>query len=41
VLYALGLGTALVYTGEHYVTDLLAGLALALGVQAGARAFGA
>jgi membrane-associated phospholipid phosphatase len=40
-LYALGLGTALVYTGEHYVTDLLAGLALALGVQAGARAFGA
>jgi membrane-associated phospholipid phosphatase len=40
-LYALGLGTALVYTGEHYVTDLLAGLGLALGVQAGARAFGA
>jgi membrane-associated phospholipid phosphatase len=40
-LYALGLGTALVYTGEHYVTDLLAGLGLALGAQAGARAFGA
>jgi len=37
--YALALGTALVYTGEHYVTDLLAGLVLALGVQAGARAF--
>jgi membrane-associated phospholipid phosphatase len=27
--YALLLGAALVYTGEHYVTDLLAGLALA------------
>jgi hypothetical protein len=30
----LALGCALVYTGEHYVIDLLAGLALAAGVQA-------
>jgi membrane-associated phospholipid phosphatase len=30
--YALGLGFALVYLGEHYVTDELAGLALALAV---------
>jgi membrane-associated phospholipid phosphatase len=34
--YALSLGGALVYTGEHYVTDLLAGLALAVGVNAAA-----
>jgi membrane-associated phospholipid phosphatase len=33
--YALALGVALVYLGEHYVVDLLAGLALAELVQAG------
>jgi hypothetical protein len=27
--YACGLGVALVYLGEHYVADLIAGLALA------------
>jgi membrane-associated phospholipid phosphatase len=32
--YALGLGFVLVYLGEHYVGDLLAGLALALSVNA-------
>jgi membrane-associated phospholipid phosphatase len=32
--YALGLAFALVYLGEHYVGDLLAGLALALAVDA-------
>jgi membrane-associated phospholipid phosphatase len=32
--YALTLGTVLVYTGEHYVTDLAAGLLLALSVRA-------
>jgi membrane-associated phospholipid phosphatase len=32
--YALSLGFALVYLGEHYVVDLLAGLALAEGVRA-------
>jgi membrane-associated phospholipid phosphatase len=31
--YALVLGFALVYLGEHYVVDLLAGLGLALGVR--------
>jgi membrane-associated phospholipid phosphatase len=31
--YALALGFALVYLGEHYVVDLLAGLALAEGVR--------
>jgi membrane-associated phospholipid phosphatase len=31
--YALTLGFALVYLGEHYVVDLLAGLALAEGVR--------
>jgi membrane-associated phospholipid phosphatase len=31
--YALSLGFALVYLGEHYVVDLLAGLALALAVR--------
>jgi membrane-associated phospholipid phosphatase len=36
--YALTLGTALLYLGEHYVVDLLAGLGLALGVRAGAPA---
>jgi membrane-associated phospholipid phosphatase len=35
--YALALGFALVYLGEHYVTDLLAGAALAAGVAALAR----
>ena len=38
--YALGLGFALVYLGEHYVTDLLAGLLLAVAVQR-AEPFGA
>lgn len=32
--YAAALGLALVYLGEHYVIDLLAGAALALAVQA-------
>jgi membrane-associated phospholipid phosphatase len=32
--YALGLALALVYLGEHYVADLLAGLVLALSVNA-------
>jgi membrane-associated phospholipid phosphatase len=32
--YALSLGFALVYLGEHYVVDLMAGLALAEGVRA-------
>ena len=31
--YALALGFALVYLGEHYVVDLIAGLALAEGVR--------
>ena len=31
--YAAGLGFALVYTGEHYVIDLLLGAALALSIQ--------
>ena len=31
--YALGLGFALVYLGEHYVTDLIAGFALAEAVR--------
>ena len=30
--YALTLGFGLVYLGEHYVADLLAGLALAEGI---------
>jgi PAP2 superfamily len=36
--YALTLGVALVYLGEHYVVDLLAGLALAEGIRRGAPA---
>ncbi|CAB4879885.1 unannotated protein [freshwater metagenome] len=36
--YAGTLGVALVYLGEHYVTDLIAGLALAEGVRAAAPA---
>jgi membrane-associated phospholipid phosphatase len=36
--YAGVLGFALVYLGEHYVVDLLAGLALAEGIRAGAPA---
>jgi hypothetical protein len=36
--YTALLGTALVYLGEHYVIDLMAGLALAEGVRAGAPA---
>jgi membrane-associated phospholipid phosphatase len=39
--YALALGFALVYHGEHYVVDLLAGLALAEGVRRAARLVGA
>jgi membrane-associated phospholipid phosphatase len=31
--YAAALGFALVYLGEHYVTDLVAGFALAEGVR--------
>ena len=34
--YAVTLGFALVYLGEHYVIDLLAGLALTEGVRAAA-----
>jgi membrane-associated phospholipid phosphatase len=33
--YVATLGLALVYLGEHYVTDLAAGLALAAGIRAG------
>jgi membrane-associated phospholipid phosphatase len=33
--YAIGLGFALVYLGEHYVTDLLAGTALVALVRRG------
>jgi membrane-associated phospholipid phosphatase len=36
--YALTLGLALVYLGEHYVVDLIAGLALAEGIHRGAPA---
>jgi membrane-associated phospholipid phosphatase len=36
VAYALSLGFALVYLGEHYVGDLLAGLALAAAVSGSA-----
>jgi PAP2 superfamily len=36
--YAIMLGVALVYLGEHYVVDLAAGLALAEGVRLGAPA---
>jgi membrane-associated phospholipid phosphatase len=39
--YAATLGFALVYLGEHYVADLLAGLALAEGVRGAARIAGA
>jgi membrane-associated phospholipid phosphatase len=35
--YALALGFALVYLGEHYVIDLIAGLTLALGVNRAKR----
>jgi hypothetical protein len=35
--YALALGLALVYLGEHYLTDELAGLALELGVNRARR----
>jgi membrane-associated phospholipid phosphatase len=31
-VYALTLGFGLVYLGEHYVVDLIAGLALAEGI---------
>ena len=33
LIYAVTLGTALVYLGEHYVVDLVAGLALAEGIR--------
>jgi membrane-associated phospholipid phosphatase len=36
--YALTLGVALVYLGEHYIVDLLAGLALAEAIRRGAPA---
>jgi PAP2 superfamily protein len=36
--YALALGVALLYLGEHYVADLLAGLVLAEGVRLGTPA---
>jgi membrane-associated phospholipid phosphatase len=36
--YTATLGTALVYLGEHYVVDLLAGLALVAGIRAAAPA---
>jgi membrane-associated phospholipid phosphatase len=38
--YALGLGFALVYLGEHYISDELAGLALALAVNRARRPLG-
>ena len=34
-VYAAALGFALVYLGEHYVVDLLAGLALVIAVRRG------
>lgn len=34
LLYALAMGFSLVYLGEHYVVDVLAGVALAVGVSA-------
>jgi len=34
--YTLTLGFALVYLGEHYLVDLLAGLALTEGIRAAA-----
>jgi len=37
--YALGIGFALVYLGEHYVADLLAGLGLTLAVRGLDRPF--
>ena len=37
--YAAALGLVLVYTGEHYVTDLLLGAALALGIHGAGSAF--
>jgi membrane-associated phospholipid phosphatase len=38
--YTLGLAFVLVYLGEHYVADLLAGLALALSVNAARQPVG-
>jgi membrane-associated phospholipid phosphatase len=35
--YTAALGFALVYLGEHYVVDLLAGLTLAEAVRLGAK----
>jgi membrane-associated phospholipid phosphatase len=35
--YALALGGSLVYLGEHYVADLIAGLALAVAVNRAGR----
>jgi membrane-associated phospholipid phosphatase len=37
--YALALGSALVYLGEHYVVDLIAGLSLAMAVDRAGRRF--
>jgi membrane-associated phospholipid phosphatase len=37
--YSLALGGALVYLGEHYVVDLIAGLSLAVAVNRAARRF--
>jgi hypothetical protein len=39
VLYPLAMGTALVYDGEHYVVDVLAGFALTALVMAGCRSW--
>jgi membrane-associated phospholipid phosphatase len=38
--YAVSLGLALVYLGEHYAVDLLAGAALTEAIRAGARRLG-
>jgi hypothetical protein len=35
--YAAALGFALVYLGEHYVVDLLAGIAIVIAVRRGER----
>lgn len=40
-IYALGVWTGVVYLGEHYLVDVVAGLLLALVVYAGVRRWGA
>lgn len=40
-LYAFGVAVAVVYLGEHYVVDVVAGVLLALAVYAGVRRWGA